>query len=267
MAGECKTTKVPSAAHFVLVHGACHGGWSWYKIRCLLESTGQKVSCPDLSSSGTDRTDADTIFTFQDYNKPLDDLLASLPKGEKVILVGHSAGGHSVTEAIQNFPDKIQAAVFVGATMLRNGFQTEQDRKDGAPDLSRYGEVYDYTYGEGRDKPPTSVILKKEVQREILYQMSPLEDCTLAAMLLRPCPVRALSGAVFPEGKHSDTVPRVYIKTFHDNVLSLEQQDVMIKRWPPSDVYTIDSDHCPIFSNPSQLFGLLAKVAIVFGPH
>lgn len=84
MADECKTTNIPSPAHFVLVHGACHGGWSWYKIRCLLESTGQKVSCPDLSSSGTDRTDADTIFTFQDYNKPLDDLLASLPKNEKV---------------------------------------------------------------------------------------------------------------------------------------------------------------------------------------
>lgn len=173
----------------------------------------------------------------------------------------------TVTEAIQNFPEKIQVAVFVCATMLRNGFQTEQDRKDGAPDLSKYGEVYDYAYGQGQDYPPTSVIFKKEVQREILYQMCPLEDCTLAAMLLRYCPVRALRGAVFPDGKDPDKVPRVYIKALHDNVLSLEQQDVMIKRWTPSDVFTIDSDHCPMLSNPSHLFGLLVKVAAKFGRH
>lgn len=90
------------------------------------------------------------------------------------------------------------------------------------------------------------------------------QDCTLASMLLRTCPVRALSGAVFPEGKDSDMVPRVYIKTLHDNVLSVAQQDVMIKRWPPHDVYSIDSDHFPMFSNPSHLFGLLLRVAAKF---
>ncbi|XP_056690470.1 methylesterase 17-like isoform X2 [Spinacia oleracea] len=209
------------SAHFVLIHGAGYGGWCWYKIRCLLESTGQKVSCPDLSCSGIDLTDVDTIRSFQDYNKPLDDILASLPEGEKVILVGHSAGGLSVTKAIQNFPDKIQVGVFIGAVMLRNGFQTEQDRKD---------------------------------------------DCTLAKMLQRTIPSGALSGAVFPEGKDSksNNVPRVYIKTMHDNVFSRKQQDVMIKRWPPHDVYSIDSDHFPMFSNPSHLFGLLLRVAAKF---
>ena len=48
----------------------------------------------------------------------------------QVILVGHSAGGVSVTEAIHKFPEKIQAAVYVGATMLKLGFQSDQDIKD-----------------------------------------------------------------------------------------------------------------------------------------
>ncbi|KNA17905.1 hypothetical protein SOVF_075660 [Spinacia oleracea] len=248
------------SAHFVLIHGAGYGGWCWYKIRCLLESTGQKVSCPDLSCSGIDLTDVDTIRSFQDYNKPLDDILASLPEGEKVILVGHSAGGLSVTKAIQNFPDKIQVGVFIGAVMLRNGFQTEQDRKDGTPDLSVNSEV------SNNVNPPPSAIYNKEDQRKISCQMSPLEDCTLAKMLQRTIPSGALSGAVFPEGKDSksNNVPRVYIKTMHDNVFSRKQQDVMIKRWPPHDVYSIDSDHFPMFSNPSHLFGLLLRVAAKF---
>ncbi|KAL2897973.1 Methylesterase 17 [Bienertia sinuspersici] len=216
MASESEMSKVPIPAHFVLVHGASHGGWCWYKIRCLLEIIGHKVSCPDLTGSGIDPSDADTIFTFQECNKPLHDILASLPVGEK-----------------------------------------------GKRHSSTYEEICDYGYGEGRDNPPTSVIVKKEFQREILYQMSPLKDCTLASLLLRPCPIRALGEAMFTNDKDSDTVPRVYIKTLHDNIASLENQDSVIKNWPPSDVYTIDSDHCPMFSNPSQLFGLHPRLKII----
>ncbi|KAL7240066.1 hypothetical protein ACSBR2_005848 [Camellia fascicularis] len=32
--------------HFVLVHGACHGAWCWYKLKPLLESHGHKVTAP-----------------------------------------------------------------------------------------------------------------------------------------------------------------------------------------------------------------------------
>ncbi|KAL2925984.1 Methylesterase 17 [Bienertia sinuspersici] len=131
-------SEVPIPAHFVLVHGASHGGWCWYKIRCLLESIGHKVSCPDLASSGIDPSDADTIFTFQEYNKPLHDILTSLPAHEKVILVGHSAGGQNLTDAIYNFPEKVQVAVFVAAKMLRNGSQTEQDINEASGFLLLY---------------------------------------------------------------------------------------------------------------------------------
>ena len=84
MANESDMNKT---SHFVLVHGASHGGWCWYRIKDILENMGYKVSCPDLTSSGTDRTDADTVFTFKHYNQPLDHLLESLPVGEKVRLV------------------------------------------------------------------------------------------------------------------------------------------------------------------------------------
>ena len=48
----------------------------------------------------------------------------------QVILVGHSAGGLSVTAATQKFAKKISLAVYVGATMLQEGFMTPQDLKD-----------------------------------------------------------------------------------------------------------------------------------------
>lgn len=45
----------------------------------------------------------------------------------------------------------------------------------GIPDLGKYGDVYELTYGSGRGHSPTSVALRKEVQRQILYQLSPKE--------------------------------------------------------------------------------------------
>lgn len=257
-------SKMPCSSpqvHIILVHGVSHGGWCWYKVRALLETSGYSVTCVDLKGSGIEPSDPNSIGSFEEYNQPLVDLLASLPNHQKVILVGHSAGGISVTEAIYKFPEKIQAAVYVAATMLEMGFHSDQDVKDGSPDLSEYGEAYDLEFGLGMDQPPTSAIIKKGLQRTILYHMSSLEDSVLAALLLRPFPLAVTTAKSKGGGEASEMVPRFYIKTLEDRVIKPEQQDAMIKRWPPSQIYAIDSDHSPFFSNPLVLSGLLLKVA------
>uniref|UniRef100_A0A7N0THQ2 AB hydrolase-1 domain-containing protein n=1 Tax=Kalanchoe fedtschenkoi TaxID=63787 RepID=A0A7N0THQ2_KALFE len=177
----------------------------------------------------------------------------------KVILVGHSAGGLSVTRASHVFKDKISLAIYVGATMLRNGFSHPEDIKIGVPDLSKYGDVYNLGFGNGAEHPPTSALVKKEFQRKIIYHMSPHEDSTLAAMLVQPGPLQAILEAKFDEGPAVEAVPRVFIKTLRDRVVTPDQQDAMIRKWRPGHVYSLDSDHSPFFSAPFLLFGLLIK--------
>ncbi|XP_050385096.1 methylesterase 17 [Argentina anserina] len=253
--------------HFVLVHGISGGAWCWYKIRCLMENSGHKVSTVDLKSAGIDPTDVNSVLSFADYNKPLLDFFSSLPEHEQVVLVGHSAGGLSVTLATLKFPKKIRLAIYVAATMLKHGYTTEEDLKDGVPDLSEFGDVYELGFGLGANQPPTSGIVRKEFQRKIIYQMSPLEDSTLAAMLLRPGPLLAITTAKFKEEANDhdnavlNKVPRVYVKTLHDHVVKPAQQDSMVKRWPPAEVYVLDSDHSPFFSQPFLLLGFLVKAA------
>lgn len=260
--------KLQRPAHFVLVHGISGGSWCWYKIRCLMENSGYRVSCIDLKGAGIDPADADSVHSFDDYNKPLMDFMSSLPDNEKVILVGHSAGGLSVTQATHRFSGKIRLAVYLAATMLKLGFWTDQDIKDGVPDLSSFGDVYELGFGLGPDQPPTSAVLKKEFQRKISFQLSPQEDSTLAAMLLRPGPILALMSARFKEESDDiDKVKRIFIKTTQDHVVKPHQQEEMIRRWPPSEVYVLDSDHSPFFSTPFLLFGLLIKAAASVGCH
>ncbi|KAK9682081.1 hypothetical protein RND81_10G048800 [Saponaria officinalis] len=299
-------TSSSKGSHFVLVHGAAHGAWCWYRIRSLLECTGHKVTCPDLRGSGIDRADPTTISTFEEYNQPLDDILSSLPEDEKVILVGHSAGGLSLSAAIHKYPGKLLVAVFAGALMCRNGFEDVPDINDeedkssdangkkvivggNAKDdaklshksiLQLFWNVFCHPINclllltpehpkDGDNSYASTIFFREEAKGEIANQLSPIEDRTLAAMLMRPSPSQALRKAKFVDGKDVDKVPRVYIRTLHDReyYFSQEKQDLMVKNWPPRDIYEIDSDHFLMFSNPLVFFGLLLKIADDFGGH
>jgi len=96
-----------------------------------------------------------------------------------------------------------------------------------------------------------------------------VKECSLAALMMRPAPILALTTAKLEEEEkekgQEEQVPRVYIKTLLDRVMKPEQQDAMIRRWPPSQVYELESDHSPFFSNPFVLFGLLIKAAVSVG--
>lgn len=103
--------------HFVLVHGSCHGAWSWYRLTALLRSSGHVVTALDLAASGIDPRQARSLRSISDYHEPLTDFMASLNSSRRVVLVGHSLGGLAVAQAMERFPDKISVAVFVSALM------------------------------------------------------------------------------------------------------------------------------------------------------
>ncbi|CAN1225229.1 Methylesterase 1 [Linum grandiflorum] len=104
------------SAHFVLVHGACHGAWSWFKVKPLLESAGHRVTVLDLAASGIDSKSIHQVPTFRQYTQPLLDVLAA-SDDKSVILVGHSLGGLNLALAMKLFPNKISVAVFLTAFM------------------------------------------------------------------------------------------------------------------------------------------------------
>ncbi|KAJ0236728.1 pheophorbidase [Hirschfeldia incana] len=234
-----------SVVHFVFVHGASHGAWCWYKLTTLLDAAGFKATSVDLTGAGINLTDSNTVFDFDHYNRPLFSLLSDLPPHHKIILVGHSIGGGSVTEALCKFTDKISMVVYLAADMMNVG---EEDK-------------WEFIYGEGADKPPTGVLMKEEFRRRYYYSQSPLEDVSLASKLLRPAPARALAGAdKLAPNPEAEKVPRVYIKTAKDNLFDSLRQDRLVEKWPPSQLYILEeSDHSAFFSVPTTLFAYLLR--------
>jgi alpha-beta hydrolase superfamily lysophospholipase len=107
--------------HFILVHGLSHGGWCWYKVVARLRAAGHRATALDMAASGVHPARLDEVASFEEYSRPLLDAVAAAPHGERLVLVGHSLGGLNVALAMERFPSKVAAAVFLAASMPRVG--------------------------------------------------------------------------------------------------------------------------------------------------
>ena len=70
--------------HFLLIHGGGFGAWCWYKLIATLEGAGFVADAIDLSGSGIDSTDPNSILGLDIYTKPLIDWLENLNETKKV---------------------------------------------------------------------------------------------------------------------------------------------------------------------------------------
>ena len=103
---------------FVLVHGAWHGAWCWYKVVPRLEQAGHRVVAPDLPSLGSDKTPISQVSLRLWTDRVCQVLDAET---DPVILVGHSRGGIVISEAAEARPEKVQRLVYLCAFLLRDG--------------------------------------------------------------------------------------------------------------------------------------------------
>ncbi|KAH7685059.1 alpha/beta-Hydrolases protein [Dioscorea alata] len=170
--------------HFVLVHGACHGAWSWYKLVTLLEKEGHKVTALDLLASGRQPFGIDKVQSFQHYVQPLIEVMSSLAHKEKVILVGHSLGGVAISLAMEAFPEKIAAAVYVagiapGIDFPASEFFNKFFVRNSAESLLDTQVSFD----DGPDNPPTSLWFGPKLIASRMYQLCPHEVIIYIYML------------------------------------------------------------------------------------
>jgi pimeloyl-ACP methyl ester carboxylesterase len=103
--------------HFVLIHGAWHGGWCWEGVINALEKAGHTAEAPTMPGHHPD--DDRAHITFDDY---VDKITATLTRQPSpVVLVGHSSAGFLLQSAAPKVPDKIAQLIFVNAFVLTDG--------------------------------------------------------------------------------------------------------------------------------------------------
>ncbi|KAJ6733038.1 hypothetical protein OIU74_004898 [Salix koriyanagi] len=250
--------------HFVLVHGACHGAWCWYKVATLLKSAGNKVTALDMAASGLHPKLVEELRDISDYFEPLMEFMKSLPPEERVILVGHSMGGLCNSVAMERFPEKISCAVFATAIMPGPDLSFTAASEEYVRQMNSFMDSQ-YIFDNGPNNPPTSLLFGPDCMSIQMYQLSPTEDLTLAMLLLRPHPLfspEATQEKVWVTKERFGSVPRVYIICDQDNVAKESLQRWNIEKNPPDEVKVVSgSDHMLMFSKPQEMCSCLLEVA------
>ncbi|CAI9780738.1 unnamed protein product [Fraxinus pennsylvanica] len=247
--------------HFVLVHGACLGAWSWYKLQPLLEAAGHRVTAIDLSASGINPKSLDELRTFPDYTLPLFKVMESIPPDEKVVLVGHSLGGMNLAFAMEKYPEKIYMAVFLAAimpdTVHRPSYVPEQVPMEDSLDtqFAPFGRPEDHLQ---------SILFGPQFISSRLYQLSPPEDVALANSLVRPTSIflEDLSNRSPFSNEKFGSVKRAFIITGKDKAIPPDFQRWEIENNPVAIQKEIeDADHMAMISKPSTLCQYLLEIA------
>ncbi|KAI0507075.1 hypothetical protein KFK09_013193 [Dendrobium nobile] len=251
----------------ILVHGSSHGAWCWYKVMAGLLSKGYSVKAIDLAASGADsRKIPEDVSTFDDYNSPLMEFMSTIPDGEKIILVGHSFGGLNLAFAMDAFPEKIAAAVFLTAFLpdtthqvsyfIDLQFQQLLDRKI-EPEIN-------LVVVPGKSEPLITICFDSKFLATYLYQNSSFEDLTLASVMMRTTSTFSedlKKNSLLAKGGFG-SVDKMYIICNEDALISKEHQRWMIQNnGTVKEIMEIEgADHMPMFSKPNELCQCLASI-------
>ena len=244
--GRVRRAKNPR--HFVLVHGAWHGAWCWYKIVAGLEDAGHRVTTIDLPSAGIDPTPAGSVT----LGAQADRVVATLDAlAEPVILVGHSAGGPPVSMAAEARPDKIEKLVYVTAFLIPNGTSIA-----GATLRDQGSLIFQHL----KLNPDGTFEVEPSARQEVFYNECDERDVALAQTLFKPTSLQANIDRV-AIGDNFARVRRFYVSCLHDHAISPDLQRAMYTALPCEHVFSIRSDHSPFLSHPNALLRVLAAIA------
>ena len=240
------TSDSPSApAHYVLVHGAWSNHTAWDAVAAKLRAAGAEVDALDLPGHGDDTTPVDQL-SLSAYVDRVDAAIDAAP-GE-VILVGHSAGGFVVSQAAEARPTKIRSVVFVGAFVPVTGqnllglSQMDTGSKIG-PSLQNKGATLGIDSAAFPDLFCADCGPDARAALIASYRDEPAEPFT------EPVTLAAGFGGL----------PKTYIHTTNDQVISPAFQLQMTQATPMTHEYDLPTSHMAMLAAPDDLAALLLQ--------
>lgn len=235
---------------FVLVHGAWHGAWAWYKIVSRLEAAGHDVHAPDLPAHGTDTTPIEEVSMESHVERICESVQSS---AEPVVLVGHSMAGMIITQVAERYPDEIGELVYLSAFLPEDGMALIDYAKPDEESVVTQNLVIDEDAG--------IATVAEDALEEAFYADCSDADVTLAKSLLRPEPLAGFLAPAETSAGGFESVPRTYIGCEQDRAITPSNQQTMYEARPCKEVRYLDASHSPFLSVPEELTAALHDIA------
>lgn len=286
---QASTTQGGSNTMFLLVHGAWHSAHHWNRVANLLAEAGHSVEAVDLPGNGlkatyplsylsgdqaafTTETSPQASVTLQDY---VDVVVSAIRKlsaaGRKIILVGHSAGGLTITRAAEQVPDLLARIVYVTAhcpTSLPSMADYVGLPENNTAQLGNAFVGDPFQIGAFRLNPRSTDPAYLEACRNGFYNDLQMSDALPYLLTLgTELPLGPITADARGTAGRWGTIPRTFVRCTLDHALPLALQDLIIKQvdaMTPNnkfDVRSLESSHSPFASKPAELAQILASLA------
>ena len=233
---------------FVLVHGASHGSWCWDKVVPLLEAQGHDVIAVDLPGNTYGEYDIPLgQVSLDSYAHHVCEVLDELD--EPAVLVGHSLGGLTISQAAEYRPDKIRSLVYLTALLFENGVAMRPVvARD--PESIRAGLLREsWTVSDDL----ASVTFLEESLKSRFYNDCTDDDFAWAKPMLVPQPSGPLIDPLQTTAENFGRLPKVYIECELDGAIAISYQREMQANVTCDRIITMDTGHSPFLSAPTEL--------------
>ena len=277
---------------FVLVHGAWHGAWTWNEMTPRLAKAGFASIAIDLPGAGTrahfprsfmkrpldkaafgqEKSPAALVTQAQRTAAAIDAVrhAATLGNG-KVVLVGHSWGGLTISHTAEAVPELLHSVVYLTAFLLPNGMPPGAMLNDKSFSTGQVGPLFmadPAKTGALRIDPRSQDPAYVAKAKAAFYADVSDERFTAIANHLHCDEVASTAGVPMAITKaRYGTVARHFIHLADDKAIPAVAQDKMVRLVDTSPiggvtrVHRMSGSHSPFFAQPDALLKVFTKTA------
>jgi len=220
-------------------------GWVWHAVVPILELAGHDAIPVDLPGTEPHSSLAPKDITLQLWIDHIAGLAARCRT--RVILVGHSRGGHLIGEVAERNPELIAGLIYVTAALSTPGQTMFATISAGQPEIMPVPE------GDSFRVPDDYAA------NLLLDRCNPsIRSEAISRLYAEPLgPGKTPSNVTW---ERWGRVPRAFVECSADRSLTLQRQRAMQAATPCQEVMTIDADHSPFLSNPQALAASLLEL-------
>ena len=232
--------------HFLLIHGAWHGGWVWNEISEILNYQGYGVSTPTLTGLGEKKHLLSSKITIDTF---IEDVVNHIifENLNNIILVGHSFAGSVISGVADKLKDRIQKLIYFDAVILKDG----QKPFDIAPkELVKQRIELAKRFGNGISIPAPSADA---------FGVFDVKKSLLLEEKLTPHPLSTYQSKLTIKNEIGNGIPLFYIFCNDPVYKSLESSRKVVRKlkWP---IFELNAGHDAMLTHPKETLNLLMKI-------
>ena len=232
--------------HFLLIHGAWHGGWVWNEVSEILNYQGYSVSTPTLTGLGEKKHLLSSKITIDTF---IEDVVNHIifENLNNIILVGHSFAGSVISGVADKLKDRIQKLIYFDAMILIDGQKpfdiTPKETVDQRIELAKkFGNKISIP------APSADAFGVFDVKKSLLLEEK-----------LTPHPLSAFQSKLILKNEVGNGIPLSYIFCTKPVYKSLESSREVVRKmkWP---IFELNAGHDAMLTHPKETLNLLMKI-------